>query len=227
MRPWRRLLLPATMTAIMLAVLVGLGVWQVRRLAWKTALLDRIDQAERLPGVPLGPDPPAFAKVRVAGRLRRDTGRYGVDVRETPGGEKIGAQLVAVLDRDAGPPLVLLAGWVPTGHSNYTLPAGPALFDGYIRAAEHPGLFSPRDDPAARLFYTLDPAAIGPALGAAGVAPFALVLLGRAVPGVYPQPATQLPRPPNDHLGYAITWFGLAATLLVVFTLYARKALRP
>jgi surfeit locus 1 family protein len=32
-----------------------------------------------------------------------------------------------------------------------------------------------------------------------------------------------LPRPPNDHLSYAITWFGLAAVLLVVFVVYATK----
>ncbi len=227
MSPQRRLLLPGAMTAIMLAVLTWLGIWQLQRLAWKTALLARIDQAEQQPGIPLDADPPAFTKVRVAGVLRPDTARYGADVRETPTGEVIGAQLVAVLDRDAGPPLVVVAGWVPTGNPHYTLPAGHATFDGYVRAADHPGMFSPRDDPAARLFYTLDPATIGPALGVGNAAPFALVLLGRDLPGAYPQPATQLPRPSNDHLGYAATWFGLAVTLLVVFTLYARKALRP
>ena len=227
MSPARRLVLPAGMTAIMLVLLVGLGLWQMRRLAWKTALLARIDAAERAPGVPLGPDPPAFAKVRVTGTLRPDTGRYGADVRATPTGEALGAQLLAVLDRASAQPLLVVAGWVPTGDSRYTLPNGRTEFDGYVRAADRPGLFSPRDDPKARVFYTLDPAAIGPALGAPQVAPFAVVLLGPARPGVYPEPATQLPRPPNDHLGYAITWFGLALTLLVVFTLYARKALRP
>ncbi len=44
----------------------------------------------------------------------------------------------------------------------------------------HPGLFSARDNFAARQFYTLDPAVIGPALGAARVAPFTLVRLGHA-----------------------------------------------
>jgi surfeit locus 1 family protein len=42
---------------------------------------------------------------------------------------------------------------------------------------------------------------------------------------VYPAPATAMPRPPNDHLQYAITWFGLAATLLVIFVIHARKVL--
>ncbi|HEX3350753.1 MAG TPA: SURF1 family cytochrome oxidase biogenesis protein, partial [Acetobacteraceae bacterium] len=44
-------------------------------------------------------------------------------------------------------------------------------------------------------------------------------------PEDYPDPAQSLPRPPNDHLSYALTWYGLAATLLVVFLLYARKVI--
>ena len=72
---------------------------------------------------------------------------------------------------------------------------------------------------------TLDPAAIGAALGLASVAPFTLVALG---PAPTPPRARRsaLPRPPNDHLSYALTWFGLAACLLVVFVVYVRKALR-
>jgi surfeit locus 1 family protein len=30
----------------------------------------------------------------------------------------------------------------------------------------------------------------------------------------------------NDHLGYALTWFGLAAVLAVIFVLWAWKELR-
>ena len=41
-----------------------------------------------------------------------------------------------------------------------------------------------------------------------------------------PEPASALPRPPNDHLNYALTWFGLAASLVAVFGAYVRKVLR-
>ena len=58
---------------------------------------------------------------------------------------------------------------------------------------------------------------MGAALGQAKVAPFLLVELGRDAPGVFPQPAEALPRPPNDHLQYAITWYGLGLVLLVMF----------
>jgi surfeit locus 1 family protein len=43
---------------------------------------------------------------------------------------------------------------------------------------------------------------------------------------VFPDPVQHLPRPPDNHLQYAITWFGFAVTLVIIFLLYARKALR-
>ena len=54
------------------------------------------------------------------------------------------------------------------------------------------------------------PPAIGAALGLRQVAPFILVAMGSAPPERYPDPARHLPRPPNNHLSYAITWYGLA-----------------
>ena len=121
-----------------------------------------------------------------------------------------------------------------------------------------PGLFSAPDDVPGRHFYTLDPRAIGAALGLDHVAPFILIALappppqggapqdgtsGRTpqrcrpreappqggAPGAaieLPIPAEHLPRPPNNHLAYAITWYGLAGALLVIFIVWARKAAR-
>ncbi|MBN8904164.1 MAG: SURF1 family protein, partial [Rhodospirillales bacterium] len=76
------------------------------------------------------------------------------------------------------------------------------------------------------LFYTLDPAAIGRALGLPTVAPYTIVALGDTPPQRWPDPAKHLPRPPNNHLSYAITWYGLAAALVVIFILWARKTVR-
>ncbi len=209
----------------MLAILCGLGVWQLQRLAWKTALLARIDAAEAAPGVALPAQPLAFEKVRVRGALRpAGIARYGVEVRDTPQGQKLGSQVVVLLDRAGALPLVVLLGWAPANRQ-VALPAGERAYEGYIRQPARAGLFSPAADPARRVFYTLDPAAIGRSLGADRVAPFALMVTGQPQPGVYPAPATAMPRPPNDHLQYALTWFGLAAVLLVVFGVHARKVL--
>ena len=150
------------------------------------------------------------------------TALYGADVRDGPGGSSaIGAQLIEPLDRPGQDPILVDRGWVPDGQ----LGAAPSgVVTGYVRAPDTPGTFSAADDLAARHFYTLDPAKIGASLGLPRVAPFTLVALG-AADGL-PSPATALPRPPNDHLNYALTWFGLGASLLVVYAAYCHKALR-
>ncbi len=99
----------------------------------------------------------------------------------------------------------------------------PGVVEGYVHPAERAGSFSATDDVAGRHFYTLDPQVIGAALGLGRVAPFTLVAMG--APAI-PDPARHLPRPPNNHLSYAVTWFGFAITLLVIFAVYARKVVR-
>jgi surfeit locus 1 family protein len=213
------------MTLLMLAVLIGLGVWQLERRAWKLGVLAQIDRAESGPAIPMPADPPPFAKVRATGTLRPDLqARYGSDVRDLPSGPVIGSFLIEPLERPGQDPLLVNLGWVPTGQS--VAPAGTAV-EGYIRTPGRPGPFSAPDDPAQHRFFTLDPAPIGASLGLPHVAPFVLVAMGPVTLGVFPQPAEALPRPPNDHLNYALTWFGLALALVVVFAAYARKVPHP
>jgi len=209
------------MTLAMLALTLGLGVWQVQRLHWKTALLADIERGEAAAPVPLSANPVPFSKVEVTGRMRDDlAAHYGVDVRRGA----IGAQLVTPLERPGADPVLVDRGWVPQGASVPPSPE-PARVVGYVRPPEPAGMFIPKGDPVTRRFYALDPAAIGAALGLSRVAPFTIVALGPA--GVTPEPAQALPRPPNNHLQYAITWFGLAAACLGVFAVYARKMLYP
>lgn len=208
----------------MLALTVGLGVWQLERLAWKRGLLSDIDRAEAAPPVALPADPKPFEKVRLHGRMRDDLRAfYGSEVRSTPSGAALGAQLITPLERPDGPPVLIDRGWLPDGAAAPTDP-GDVTVIGYVRPPEHPSWLAPATDLAAKRFWSLDPAAIGAALDLPAVAPFTIVALGH---GGVPEPASALPRPPNDHLGYAITWFGLAACLIVVFAAYLRRTLRP
>ena len=71
-----------------------------------------------------------------------------------------------------------------------------------------------------------DPAGAVTAVGIARPEPFVLVALGASMPEVYPAPAQHLPRPPNNHLSYVITWYGLAVSLVVIFFVWVRKASR-
>ena len=224
--PARRLLWPGLTTAAMLALALGLGVWQVQRLAWKTALLADIDRGEAAPAIPLPADPRPFTKVRVTGTLRQDLAAlYGIEVRTTAAGPALGAFLLNPLERPGADPVIVDRGWVPSDAPRDATPV-PATVEGYIRAPESPVRFGATDDPAARRFYALDPAAIGAALGLRRVAPYTLVALGAVPPGTVPEPAQALPRPANNHFTYALTWFGLAAALLGVFGVYARRILK-
>ncbi len=228
----RALLIPGLMTLVMLATLLGLGTWQVNRMLWKRDILAAIALAERAPPVPLGTTPPRFARVRAEGVFHPTTALYGAEVRTIGAEPTGGARLLAVLRRDGTAPVLVDRGWVPVPHPAAPpapMPAEPAAVEGYVRPPDAAGPFAATDDLANRRFFTLNPATIGPALGVPDLAPFILVALappGSPSPGS-PDPARTLPRPANNHLSYAITWYGLAAGLLVIFALYARKVLRP
>ena len=217
---------PALGTLSLFVVLVGLGLWQVQRLQWKTRLLAAIDHSEGQPAVPLSPYPQPFGKVTISGRWLPATAHYGVEVRDTLYGPRMGSQLVAALLRPGVPAVLVLLGWVTDGAS-VTLPSGEIRVTGYVRPPEHSGWLSARDNAETARFFTLDPEEIGKAL-AVDVEPFTIVVLQgsdarRESLNSEPVPATQLPRPVNNHLSYAATWFGLAATLLVVFGFWVRK----
>ena len=229
------------MTAVMLVILIGLGVWQVQRLAWKEGILNQIDHAEASPAIPLptvplnaaegegsaAAVPTPYSKVSATGRFREDlSALYGDQVRQTPDGVRMGAQLIVPLIRKDAPPLLVDRGWVPLSRPKpIGMPTGEVTVDGYVQPPDRPGPFSANDDVATRRFFTLNPAAIGAAIGLK-VAPFTLVALGPQPPDLFPDPARHLPRPPNNHLSYAITWFGLAIALAVIFVAWSVKMLR-
>jgi surfeit locus 1 family protein len=219
----RRLLWPALTTAAMLALTSGLGIWQLQRLAWKTGLLASIDSAETAPVLPLPARPEQFHRYVVTGHFAAPAARYGAEVRVGPAGPEMGEQLLGILLRPDQPPLLVDRGWVSDSAPPPPDP-GTVTLTGYVRLPEPRQWMGARDDPANKRFYALDPAPIAAALGYPSAAPFTLVALGD--PGSIPGPAQHLPRPPNDHLSYAVTWFSLSAALAIIFAVYVRQAMR-
>jgi carboxypeptidase Taq len=217
------------MTAVMLAVLIGLGVWQLERLHWKLGLLAQLDAADAAAPVPLPFDPRPLQKVRLVGRWLPDLlAWYGAEVRDTSEGSTMGAQVLMPLQMDNGTMVIVDRGWIPTTRKvAVPTPGGTVSVTGWLRPSEQQGLFTPPDVPNARRFYTMNPGTIGTVLGVAPVLPFVLMQLAQGPVDGYPIPQARLPRPPNNHLGYAFTWFGLALALLGVFGAYARRVIRP
>ncbi len=227
---WRRLIAPGISAFVCFWLLIGLGVWQLHRLKWKEKILAEIAHAESAPPMPLPAHPRRFEKVVVTGRwIPGKAALYGDEVHDGPVTPVEGGELLQPLRVASGPVVLVDLGWVPArAPVPVAEPAGAASVVGYVRNGEKPGWFAGRDNPAAGLFYTLNPARIGAAMGLREVAPFLLVAMGKPPPpgSPLPQPAAHLPRPPNNHYQYALTWFGLALVLVFEFVFFARKRLR-
>ena len=234
--PWQRIILPSFIALPILAALLGLGAWQVQRLHWKLGILAELQAAAARPPVEPAADTPPFTRIAATGRFRPGAeALLGLEVR----GTTLGADMIAVLDRPGAPPLLVDRGWVPLEGGNVNRPEGEVTVSGYARPTER-NPFAAKDDPAHRRFYTFDARAIAAALEAPDALPFALTVVlpraGAAAPsglgttpaparGPLPDPAAGFPEPSNPHLGYAITWFGLAAAWVAIFLLWSRKRL--
>lgn len=232
---WQRLILPSFFALPVLAVLLGLGSWQLQRLSWKTALLADLAAAQAAPPT-AAISPASYAHITATGRFRHELEvLLGAEVR----GTVLGARLVTPLERDGAPPLLVERGWVPQDKAGVARPEGPVTVTGYARPSETAGALAARDSPAQRQFFTFDTMAIGAALGITP-APFGLTVVGAgparseggfgASPaphrGALPDPARGFPAPRNPHLGYAITWFGLAIAWVVIFSLWGWRRVR-
>lgn len=224
---WRRLVGMGVISVVGTALLIALGVWQVHRYEYKMAVQAEIHAAQLAPPVPLGPQPSPYQKVAVVGHwLDSKAAFYGDQVRNSPAGPVRGAQLIMPFRRDSGGVVLVDLGWVRGSTPRpVPVPVGRTEVSGYVRAPRKPGLFSARNDPAAGIFYTLDPEAIGAGLGLHEITPFTLVMLGPKPVAGGPVPAPALPHPPNNSLQYALTWFGLALVVVFEYIFYIRKRL--
>jgi surfeit locus 1 family protein len=226
---WRRVLGFGLLCGPVFLMLLSLGIWQIDRLAWKEAILASIAHAERAPPVPMPAAPSSFEKVFVTGLPDPATvSLFGDDVRATKTDDTvIGGDLIVVLRRVEAPPILVDLGWMPYSDFGQIVLPHRLSVSGFAQAPERPNYFTPKDDPSGHQFYLLAPARIGAALGVPDLAPFVLVAVGEPPAWGWPEPAANLPRPPNDHLQYALTWFGLAGVLLAQYLYWCFKVYRP
>ena len=235
----RPLLIPALFTLVSGALLLSLGVWQVHRLAWKENLLATIDARTKAAPQPLPPQatwpmlkPADYEYRRVALTGTFDNGKETPVFGSTPYG--VGYYVMTPMhlrdgDKDGGVVLVN-RGYVPSDRRDPTTRPAGALngvvrIVGLMRAPEHRGLFTPADDPAAGQYFSRDPAVLAARVHLANVAPFTVDADATPVPGGWPRGATTVIAIPNNHLVYALTWFGTALAIFAIFGSYAWRRL--
>ena len=197
----------------------ALGVWQVHRLAWKEALIARVDR--HLKAAPVAAPPPARWSavgpddeyLRIVARGRFDYAREVFVRASTVIGP--GYWVLTPLRQDDGSWLLVNRGFVPP-EMRLHAPHGDAeqTVTGLLRASETGGLLLQHNDPAQRRWYSRDVGAIAAAEGLDGpVAPYFLDEQAGAqtTTDTWPRPGLTVIRFRNEHLQYALTWFALAA----------------
>lgn len=204
----RRYAFPMLIGLAGLAVLVALGLWQVRRLDWKQGVLAEMAAriaAEPVP-VPARPDPEAdrYLAVTASGRITDDEIHILVSTSE------LGAafRIVSLFVTDDGRRLLLDRGVVPSEEEDAERPPVDATVTGNLLWPEETDRFTPEPDRAGNIWFARDARAFSQELAAE---PFLLVVreTSETDPPVTPLPVDTAGIP-NDHLQYAITWFGLA-----------------
>jgi surfeit locus 1 family protein len=232
----RGLLVPGVAALCALVVLLWLGTWQVQRKAWKEALIATVTERFAAPPVRLplpaewprlDPSNDEFRRVGFSAEWLNDQEALvyttGSSLRADAAGP---GYWVFTPARVLGGIVMVNRGFVPEGRQDpATRPegqmAGQVDIVGVMRWPETPGLFTPAGDPARNLWFARDPAAMAAAKGLGAVAPFYIEQESPSVPGGLPQVGKLQPSLPNNHLGYALTWYGLALVLVVGVGIWA------
>lgn len=227
-RPWLTIIcLLAT------ALLLVLGTWQVQRLQWKLGLIAKVEAQLGAGPVPLGqvleePGPLAealYRKVRVSGRFDHDREIY---LFTSKGVGTAGYQVITPLIQSDGPVVLIDRGLVPEGLKDVAtrregqIP-GEIEIIGLLRLEVPKSTFTPDPDLITRIWYRRDPIAMATSLGISE--PLQVMIDADATPnpGGYPQGGKTIVTFTNNHLGYAITWYGLALALLAVYMAFHAK----
>jgi len=206
------------------AVFVALGIWQLQRMGWKHDLIARIEARVGASPVPppiaadwpaLSADPQAweYRRLRLEGEFLHD--REALVQASTVLGA--GHWVLTPLRLADGSIVLVNRGFVPPerrdpARRGSVASQGHTVVSGLLRISEPHGGFLRSNDPVADRWYSRDVAAIAAARGLAqGVAPYFLDAQADGAPDAWPRAGLTVLRFPDNHLVYALTWFGLAA----------------
>jgi len=211
---------------IMVAILIGLGVWQLQRLKWKEGLIATVSAHMTAPPVSLdeamqmGADDVQYRRVALAGIF--DNARESYVFTTNAGGEPA-YHVLTPLVTDDGKVMMVDRGEIPAeklSPKTRTAVGGLTHIVGVWRVPDAPGWFTPKPDLAKHIWYARDLLGIAAVQGVRLSTPAVIEADASPNPGGWPKGGQTVVDFPNNHLQYAITWFGLAAGLIGVYAAY-------
>ena len=228
------------------AVCCWLGVWQMHRLAEKDALISAVAERLSLPPIPVPPqgtwsaldlEKLNFSAVSLTGQFRNEQAvtvfTSLVDGKGPASGP--GYWVVTPFVLDGGGTVFVNRGFVPEAMQEAALsdpgaPQGEVTITGLLRPAETAGWFVPEANTSDRIEWVRDPARLAKLVDPA-LAPFAPFYVDQSAgpPGMLPQGGETVVEFPNNHLGYAYTWFGFAiiTPIMLGFWLWRQRRVKP
>lgn len=225
------------------ALFAGLGVWQVNRLAWKEGLIADVTARLTQPPYELPSasewastdfDTFSFHPVTISGQYVADkTVLVFTSLSDAKGTyDGPGDWIITPFALDGGGTVFVNRGFVPQDQvaaflGPETVPGGHQSLTGIAIAPETAGAFTPGPDTAKRTEWVRDPARLATLAGVSGpVVGFTLDLPSGGA-GTLPQGGETLVDFPNNHLGYALTWFGFALLTPCLLAFWIWRQIRP
>lgn len=231
-------------TLVGIAMLLGLGTWQVVRLQWKERLIEAragaitanpISMSDIEAAIEHGYDVD-FYRVRMTGRYVHDEARYVY----RPRGKRAGLQVITPFLANSGFIVLVDRGFIDEAmlgnRQGWRLPEGEITVTGVTRnRAGDRNMFSPEADLSKDVWYWYDlpgmAASLPPSIAdsAAGPAPITASVFVQVEPGgepgeeKFPDQEDLKVELPNNHLQYALTWYSLAIVLAVMSWLFIRR----
>jgi surfeit locus 1 family protein len=231
------LLVPGLAALAALILFTLLGTWQVERKAWKESLIDTLDRRLVADPVSIPPseDWPSltaekdeFRRVSSFVTFEPDSEALVYTVGSTLRGDVSGPGywVFAPAKFPGGATVVLDRGFVPEGQQDPAAHrpfAGPVATVGVMRWPEERAWFTPNDDPSRSLWFVRDHRAMAAVKGWGEVAPFYVELETPSGHGDLPRSGRLTVNLRNDHLQYALTWYGLAVVVVIGFGFWLRS----
>lgn len=242
-RAKRRSLIEPTVFAVAgIAFLIGLGVWQLDRKTWKENLIATVTARINRAPEDLPPRASWPRLLQEGNEYRRVV--FPAEFLEgqealvyTPGSpfrpdvKGPGYWLFAPAELAGGSIVMVNRGFVPADRKDPATraegkPHGSLDIVGVMRWPETRGIFTPADDRKGNVWFVRDPKAMAEAHKWASAAPFYIDQEQPVPPGGVPLPGKLDVALPDNHLQYAITWFGLALGLAGVYVVWMAGRLR-
>jgi surfeit locus 1 family protein len=237
-----RFVLFALLIVVILGVLVALGTWQLERLAWKEGLIASLDT--KLSAQPT--DLPPRERWTQLDAAKDEFRRVAFPAEFLAGEEALVYSSGSALRPDATGPgywvfsparltggslVVVNRGFVPEGKQNPDTRregqrSGVVNIVGVMRWPEQRGAFTPKDEPEKGLWFDRDPAAMAAARQWGTIAPFYVDMEAPPANGGLPKVGPLKASLPNNHLQYAVTWYGMAAVIVIAALFFWRARRR-